>query len=94
MHRAERKLWKWLVGQTRSVEATRRQKKGEASCSPCSIYCRIVQELFLHQKVQACVSAAKIKTEDSLIGCNSLCSVPREPSGITDSLRKMLLITL
>ncbi|BDA40358.1 probable chaperone protein DnaJ at C-terminar half [Coccomyxa sp. Obi] len=28
LERAEKKLWKWLVGQTRTVEATRMQKKG------------------------------------------------------------------
>lgn len=28
LDRAEKKLWKWLVGQTRTVETTRMQKKG------------------------------------------------------------------
>lgn len=28
VHRAEKKVWQWIMGQARTPEATRKQKKG------------------------------------------------------------------
>ena len=55
MQRAEKKLWKWLVGQTRSVEASRRQKKGDLTALRIAKYmtfsshnCCSIRWIFLH----------------------------------------------
>lgn len=55
MQRAEKKLWKWLVGQTRSVEASRRQKKGDLTAlriakhtTSSSQKCCSIRWIFLH----------------------------------------------